>query len=58
MSDTGGGSSLHAVAQHRVGHQPQDRLNEPPRVHHACRRRGGVAAGGARAAAKPCPKMD
>src|SRR5262249_5671001 len=22
----GGGSSLHAVAQHRVGHQPQDRL--------------------------------
>jgi hypothetical protein len=33
-------------------------LNEPPRVHHACRRRGGVAGRGARAAAKPCPKMD
>ena len=40
------------------GHQPQDRLNGPPRVHHACRRRGGVAGRDARAAAKPCPKMD
>ena len=28
------------------------------RVHHACRRRGSVAGRGARAAAKPCPKMD
>jgi len=41
------------------GHQPQDRLNGPPRVHHACRGRGSrLAARGARAAAKPCPKMD
>jgi len=27
-------------------------------IHHACRRRGSVAGRGARAAAKPCPKMD
>ena len=31
------------------GHQPQDRLNGPPRVHHACRGRGSrLAARGAR----------
>jgi ABC-type uncharacterized transport system substrate-binding protein len=30
-------------------------LNETPRVHHAARRRGGVPAGGARAAATVAP---